>query len=231
MKGKFFGIGVGVGDPDLISYKAVKTLEEIDYIVLPEAVKGEGSVAFEIAKKFLKEEVQKIYLEFPMIKDINKKIEIRKNNAKIISEYLEKGNNVAFLTIGDPMTYSTYSYVLEYLKVYEVETIAGITSFSSIASRLNIPLVLGNEDLKIISVSKDTDFQKEFENNDNIVFMKISRNLDKIKSEIKRLNYEKNIVLVSNCGKENEEIYYDLEKVEEVPYFSTLIFKKKGFYE
>ena len=45
------------------------------------------------------------------------------------------------------------------------------------------------------------------------------------------LNYEKNIVLVSNCGKENEEIYYDLEKVEEVPYFSTLIFKKGGFYE
>ena len=64
MKGKFFGIGVGVGDPDLISYKAVKILEKIDYIVLPEAVKGEGSVAFEIAKKFLNEKVQKMHMSY-----------------------------------------------------------------------------------------------------------------------------------------------------------------------
>ena len=156
MKGKFYGIGVGVGDPELLTIKAVNRLKNLDCIVLPEAKSGEGSTAFEIAKEYLKENTEKLYLEFPMIKDLDKKIETRKNNAQIIARELEKGKNIGFLTIGDPMIYSTYSYVLDYLKKeYEVETIPGITSFGSIGSRLNIPLVVGNEDLKIISVDKN----------------------------------------------------------------------------
>lgn len=232
MKGKFYGIGVGVGDPELLTIKAVNRLKNLDCVVLPEAKLGEGSVAFEIAKEYMKNSVEKLYLEFPMIRDLDKKIEIRKNNARIISEKLEKGENIGFLTIGDPMTYSTYSYVLEYLKKdYETETIPGITSFASIAARLNIPLVIGNEDLKIISVDKNTDFAKEISNNDNLVLMKISRNFEEIKEAVKKTGNEKNVALVSNCGKENEKIYYNLDEVEEVPYFSTIILKKGGLYE
>ena len=116
MKGKFYGIGVGVGDPELLTIKAVNRLKNLDCIVLPEAKSGEGSTAFEIAKEYLKENTEKLYLEFPMIKDLDKKIETRKNNAQIIARELEKGKNIGFLTIGDPMIYSTYSYVLDYLK-------------------------------------------------------------------------------------------------------------------
>ena len=130
------------------------------------------------------------------------------------------------------MIYSTYSYVLDYLKKeYEVETIPGITSFGSIGSRLNIPLVVGNEDLKIISVDKNTDFEKEIENNDNLVLMKVTRNFEEIKNVLIKTKNEKNAVLVSNCGKENEKIYYNLEEVVEVPYFSTIIIKKGGLGE
>ena len=228
-KGKLYGIGVGVGDPENITLKAIKVLRDIDVIVLPEAKTGEGSVAFDIVKEYVKENVDKIFLEFPMLKDVEARKIFRKNNANIINDELSKGKNVAFLTIGDPMTYSTYTYVLEHiLEDVKVETISGINSFNSIAARLNIPLIIGDEDLKVISVNNKTDFYKEIDNNDNIVFMKISRNFQKIKKAILETGNKDNAVIVSDCGKENEIIFTDIEKVDEVPYFSTLILKKNG---
>jgi len=171
-KGKFYGIGVGVGDPENITVKATKKLHEVDVIVLPEAKSGEGSTAFNIVKEYLKPGVEQMFLEFPMIKDVEARKVFRKNNADKISEELEKGKNVAFLTIGDPMTYSTYTYVLEHIADdVEVETIAGITSFNSIAARLNVPLMIGDEDLKVVSVNRKTDIYKEIENNDNFIVL------------------------------------------------------------
>jgi precorrin-2 C(20)-methyltransferase len=231
-KGKFYGIGVGVGDPENITIKAVKRLHEVDVIVLPEAKSGEGSTAFNIVKEYVKTDVKQLFLEFPMIKDVEARKIFRKNNADKISVELENGKNVAFLTIGDPMTYSTYTYVLEHIADdVEVETIAGITSFNSIAARLNIPLMIGDEDLKVVSVNKKTDIYKEIENNDNLVLMKISRNFEKIKKAIIETGNKENAVIVSDCGKENEVVYWDIEKVEEVPYFSTMILKREGVKE
>lgn len=231
-KGKFYGIGVGVGDPENITVKATKKLHEVDVIVLPEAKSGEGSTAFNIVRECLKPGVEQMFLEFPMIKDVEARKVFRKNNADKVSAELEKGKNVAFLTIGDPMTYSTYTYVLEHIADdVEVETIAGITSFNSIAARLNVPLMIGDEDLKVVSVNRKTDIYKEIENNDNLVLMKISRNFEKIKKAIIETGNKENAVIVSDCGKENEVVYWDIESVEEVPYFSTMILKKKGVKE
>ena len=231
-KGKFYGIGVGVGDPENITVKATKKLHEVDVIVLPEAKSGEGSTAFNIVKEYVKSNVEQMFLEFPMIKDVEARKVFRKNNSDKISAELEKGKNVAFLTIGDPMTYSTYTYVLEHIADdVEVETIAGITSFNSIAARLNVPLMIGDEDLKVVSVNRKTDIYKEIENNDNLVLMKISRNFEKIKKAIIETGNKENAVIVSDCGKENEVVYWDIESVEEVPYFSTMILKKKGVKE
>ena len=231
-KGKFYGIGVGVGDPENITVKATKKLHEVDVIVLPEAKSGEGSTAFNIVKEYVKAGVEQMFLEFPMIKDVEARKVFRKNNADKVSAELEKGKNVAFLTIGDPMTYSTYTYVLEHIADdVEVETIAGITSFNSIAARLNVPLMIGDEDLKVVSVNRKTDIYKEIENNDNLVLMKISRNFEKIKKAIIETGNKENAVIVSDCGKENEVVYWDIESVDEVPYFSTMILKKKGVKE
>ena len=165
---KFYGIGVGVGDKENITLKAVKRLGEVDVIILPEAKSGEGSTAFEIIKNYVKKDIEQVFLEFPMIKDVEARKIFRKNNADKINKLLSEGKNVAFLTIGDPMTYSTYTYVLEHISDdVEVETIAGITSFNSIAARLNIPLMVGDEDLKVVSVNRKTDVYKEIENNQN----------------------------------------------------------------
>ena len=92
--GKFYGIGVGVGDPENITVKAAKRLHEVDVIVLPEAKSGEGSTAFNIVKEYVKPEVEQLFLEFPMIKDVEARKVFRKNNAGKINVELE---NVLFV--------------------------------------------------------------------------------------------------------------------------------------
>jgi precorrin-2/cobalt-factor-2 C20-methyltransferase len=229
MKGKFYGVGVGVGDKEELTLKAVRVLKSADVLVLPEAKKNEGSTAFEIVREYLGENTEKLFLEFPMLEDVKEKERSRKENADRIKEELEKGKNVVFLTIGDPMIFSTYTYILEYLgETHKVETVPGITSFGSMASKLNIPLVIGDEDLKIVSLNKDTDIHKEIENSTNIVFMKLSRNFERLKEALRDTGNLENSILISNCGKENEEIITDIDKAEKVHYFSTLILKKGG---
>lgn len=226
--GRLIGIGVGVGDPELLTIKAVKTLEELDVIAIPESKEGEGSTAYEIAKNYIKEGTEVLTLLFPMIKDreaINNK---RRENAKEIENLVKSGKKVGFLTIGDPMTYSTYIYILEFLKgKIEIETIPGITSFATISARLNLPLVLGDEDLKIISLNKKTDIIKEINSSKNLVFMKVTRSLDKLKEALIHCGKKDKFYLISNCGKKDEKIIDNINdlKRENISYFSTLIVK------
>ncbi len=150
MTNKFYGIGVGVGDPEEITIKAINTLKKLDVVILPEAKKDDGSVAYEIAKQYMKEDVEKVFVEFPMLKSLEERENARKENAKIVQKLLDEGKNVGFLTIGDTMTYSTYVYILEHLpEKYLVETVPGVSSFVDMASRFNFPLMIGDETLKV----------------------------------------------------------------------------------
>ena len=90
----FYGIGVGVGDPEMITLKAINALKDLDVVILPEAKKDEGSTAYSIAKEYLREDIEELFLEFPMISDVEKKKKIRRANAEKIEEYLEAGKNI-----------------------------------------------------------------------------------------------------------------------------------------
>lgn len=231
MNNKFYGIGVGVGDPEEITLKAINILKKLDVVVLPEAKKDEGSVAYEIAKQYMKEEIEKVFMEFPMLKSLEERKEARKKNTEVIRMLLEEGKNVGFLTIGDTMTYSTYVYLLEHLpEKYLVETVPGISSFVDMASRFNFPLMIGEESLKVVSLNGKTDIEGEIASADNVVFMKVSRSFERLKQAIFATGNQENIIMVSNCGKENQVIYYDIEELEEedIPYFTTLVLKKGG---
>lgn len=231
MNNKFYGIGVGVGDPEEITLKAINILKKLDVVVLPEAKKDEGSVAYEITKQYMKEEIEKVFMEFPMLKSLEERREARKRNAMLIQELLEQGKNVGFLTIGDTMTYSTYIYLLEHLpEKYLVETVPGISSFVDMASRFNFPLMIGEESLKVVSLNPKTDIEAEIASADNIVFMKVSRSFERLKQAILATGNQENVIMVSNCGKENQVVAYNIEELEEedIPYFTTLILKKGG---
>ena len=228
---KFYGIGVGVGDPEMITIKAVNALKNLDIVIVPDAGRDFESTAYSIAKNYLKKDCMIVNMEFSMNPDIKKRQEERVKNGKIVEEYLNEGNNVGFLTIGDPMTFSTYVYLLENISsVHEVETIAGISSFADMSARFNLPLVMGNETLKVVPLHKNCDVKKEIENADNIVFMKVALKFKELKKAIKETNNMNNILMVSESGKEKQKIYFNLDEVDEenVPYFSTMILKKGG---
>jgi len=228
---KLYGIGVGVGDPELMTIKAVKALEESDVVILPRANTKNYSTAFEIAKQYMRDDIEKVYVDFTTVDDDKVREDDRIEYSEVVNKCVEEGKTMSFITIGDPMTFSTFVYVMELMeKKVEVESIPGITSFASVTSRLNTPLVMGDETLKIVPVSKDTDITKEIETADNIIFMKVTRNLERLKEAFRSTGNMENVVLISNCGKESEKIFYDLENItrDDISYFSTILLKKDG---
>lgn len=228
---KLYGIGVGVGDPELMTLKAVRALRESDVVILPRANTKNYSTAFEIAKEHLRDDIEKIYIDFTTVDDDKTRELDRIEYAKVVNRCIDEGKTLAFITIGDPMTFSTFVYVMNLLeKDIEIETIPGVTSFASITARLNTPLVMGDETLKVVPVSKDTDIVAEINSADNLIFMKVTRNLERLKKAFRETGNMDKAVLVSNCGKENEKIIYELENItkEDISYFSTILLKKGG---
>ena len=112
MNNKFYGIGVGVGDPEQLTVKAINILKKLDVVIVPEAKKDEGSTAYNISKQYLKDDVEVIFMEFAMLKDPLDRVAGRQANTRVVERLLDEGKNVGFLTIGDSMTYSTYVYIL-----------------------------------------------------------------------------------------------------------------------
>lgn len=231
---KLYGIGVGVGDPEMLTMKAVRALGEADVVILPRANTKNYSTAFEIAKEYLRDDIEKLYVDFTTVDCDKEREEDRLVYSKLVNECVEEGKTMAFITIGDPMTFSTFVYVMDLMeKKVEVESIPGITSFASVTSRLNTPLVMGDETLKIVPVSKGTNLVGEINSADNIVFMKVTRNLERLKEAFRETGNMENVVLISNCGKDSEKIYYDLENItrDDISYFTTILLKKGGVRE
>ena len=129
MKSTLYGIGVGPGDKELLTVKAVRAIENSDVVIAPSALEGGESIALETAKEYIKEGTEVVIKHFPMGK--KNRVEKAKEAYEFIEEKLREGKNVSFLTIGDPYVYSTYIHMLKHMEErgFHVETIPGITSF------------------------------------------------------------------------------------------------------
>ena len=143
MRGTFYGIGVGPGDPELLTVKAIKAIEAADVLIAPKTEKKDGSVALEIARPYLKKDIEIVYQVFPMVKNFADDSGAWEANKAEILALLNAGKNVAFLTLGDPMFYSTYIYVFRLLEHEDVDivTIPGVPAFIAIGSRVGRPIV------------------------------------------------------------------------------------------
>jgi precorrin-2/cobalt-factor-2 C20-methyltransferase len=230
MKGKLYGIGIGPGDPELLTLKAVRVLRSADVVVIPEGGKERGSTALEIAGGYLKEGVKTVTQTFPMVRDEEEKKRNRFRNAMEIRDLVLTGNIVVFLTLGDSMLYSTYIYVLDYLKNsgIEIETVPGVTSFSAIAARYNIPLAMQEEELRVIPLNRSTDIESPLGSSENLVFMKVSSDSKRLADELKKVRGSVDCLIASKCGREEESVSRDIGSLyEDVPYMTTVIVKKK----
>lgn len=225
-KGILYGVGIGPGDKELLTLKAVKTIESADVIALPDSLSGKNR-AYEIIKEYIAGK-EIIYCTMPMTKDKEYLEKSHNETAEKIIKYLDMGKNTAFATLGDPSIYSTYMYIHRIIenKGYEVCMVPGVTSFCASAARLNISLSDGSEPLIIIPASyKDN---KELLKMDaNKVLMKSGKNILKVKEEINQCGLTDKTYMVENCGMENEKIYKDFNQVgEESSYFSLIIVKR-----
>ncbi|GAB6180951.1 cobalt-factor II C(20)-methyltransferase [Desulfotomaculum defluvii] len=232
MKGIFYGIGVGPGDPELITLKAVHILHKVDVVIAPRTSTRAKSTALNIARPHLKEHTKILELIFPMVDDEFKLNEAWESNKLTILDLLKTGNNVAFLTLGDPMLYSTYIYILRLLSKHpvEIKTIPGITSFAASASRVGFPLAEGDEILTIVPATcQEEKLNQALALADNVVLMKVSRNTSKLINEMATHHLLDHAVMVSKCGHADETIHFDLKSPELKPtYLSTILAKKKS---
>ena len=232
--GTLYGIGVGPGDPDLITVKAAKILNQVDIVFAAASTKNSHSLAVNIAREHIPESATVIRLKFPMTRDKNQTRKAWKEHARTIIAELERGQNVAFLTLGDSMTYSTYGYILKNVMTMaphlDVQTVPGITSYQAAAARLNTPLVEGEESLMIVSGVKGGNRLRELcAKPENIVFLKAYRNVTDIKAAIDESGKYPSCVGVRSCGQPNEEILRDIDELSRRdPDYWTLIMTKQS---
>ncbi len=224
-KGKLYGVGIGPGDKELITIKAVNVLKSADIIALPDSASNKNR-AYEIIKDYIKHK-SVIYCPMPMVKDKQVLKEYHNKSADEIISYLDKGKTVAFATLGDPSIYSTYMYVHRIIqnRGYNVEMVPGVTSFCASAARLNMSICDGDTPLIIIPATY-RDNKSLLQLKGSKVLMKSGKNMVKVKDEIASLGLTDNTFMVENCGMDEEKLYYDFNKVEDKSsYFSLIIVK------
>ncbi|MCQ2511430.1 MAG: precorrin-2 C(20)-methyltransferase [Lachnospiraceae bacterium] len=227
MKGKLYGLGIGPGDPELLTLKALRIVKETDVIAVPGKV-PEDTVAYKIVSQAYPELKDKTLLpiHFLMTKDPVLLEESHNKGAQQIMEILDKGQDVAFLTLGDSTLYATYMYVHHIIAAagYETEIVSGITSFCAVAARLNISLVEQAEELHVIPASYQIFDALEMPGTK--VLMKTASKMKEVKEALRKRDDE--VVMIENCGMPNEKIYYGVDEIpDDAGYYSLIIVKEK----
>ncbi|WP_446897496.1 cobalt-factor II C(20)-methyltransferase [Clostridium sp. LBM24168] len=220
--GVLYGVGVGPGDEELMTLKAIKTIQKCQVIVAP-CAKIEGkSTALSIAKNFIGEDKKVIIKHFPM-GGSNQEDKIHSAFLEI-EKYLKIGEDVAFLTIGDPFIYSTYIYLLNYVKEkrYEAKTVPGITSFCAAASIAGETIVIGDERVVVTPASQINRIKDE----KFAVIMKISHREKEVLDFLDKNDFR--YVYVKRAYRDGQKIMRSREEIlQNSDYMSLIIAHKK----
>ena len=218
---KLYGISVGPGDPELMTIKGKKILDNCMVVATP-VTKGDKTLALDIAKGIINFEDKEILgLEFLMSRD-KKAIDINHmENADRIIDYLKADKDVAMLNLGDASLYSSFSYIADIIinKGYEVEVIPGVTSFCAAAAKLNSSLTEMNKPLHIFpgAIMEDV-----IDLEGTKVLMKSGKKIKEVKEKLS--GYD--VMAVQNCGLENEKVCNTLDDIDDdATYFTTLLIK------
>ena len=231
--GKLYGIGVGPGDPKLLTLRAKEILDQVDVIFCPKGDEDGSSWARSIIETTTSAAKEFVELPFPMTRDQEVLKTYWEKAAQRIAQEIAQGKQGAFITLGDPFIYSTYIYLLSTLLQsfpdIEVETIPGISAFNAAAARAQVPLVQADETMAILPVRKDLRGLREaLEAFDTVVLMKVGSKLDQVMALLGELDLLKHSVLVSHLGQPGEKMIHDLSslsKVQREGYLSVIIVK------
>jgi precorrin-2/cobalt-factor-2 C20-methyltransferase len=236
MLGTLYGVGVGPGDPDLLTLKAVKILKQVSHVFAASSSNNDYSLAYRIVSEHLPPGVPVDQLAFPMTFNPERLEDAWQANCEQVVEMLEQGKNVAFITIGDPLTFSTFIYIMRKIRKrlsgVNISVVPGITSFQAAAACATVPLAEGEEAMTILSAAKGGNRLKEMvEVAENVVLMKTYKRFPQILTQIREEGLENNCCFVSRCGLDGEIVERDFEKfskIEQPHYLSLMIIKKNG---
>ena len=226
MTGILYGVGVGPGDPELMTLKAVRLIKENDIIALPGA-EAKETVAYRIAVAAVPELESKTLLSvyMPMTHDKAKQEKCHREGAGKVEEYLDQGQNVVFLTLGDPTVYSTFMYIRQIVEEdeYLTELVNGVTSFCAAAARVNQPLGIRKEQIHIYPAHS---LEENLPDEGTCVLMKSGSKMKQVKEIIKKSGRE--AVMVENCGMEDERVYAHVDEMPDTAgYYYMIIAREK----
>lgn len=236
LAGKFYGLGVGPGDPGLITLKAFRILEEVNMLCVPKSSADRDSLALQVVRGLTGKEFEHLELSFPMSRDKSVLEESWAAAGEEVARRVRQGNRVAFVTIGDPMLYSTYGYVLQYIKArhpeLDTETVPGITAMSACSSLLEAPLAEGEETLVVLPAAYGLgELEEVIRRFDNVVLMKVNKKIEEVSELLDSLGMQGKAVYFSRCGYDDQYVTADLDSLggRKLDYMSLMIIKKKGF--
>lgn len=225
-RGILYGVGVGPGDPELLTLKALRILREADVVAVPDKGDGEGT-ALGIVKDHVRGKTL-LRCATPMVRDHRTLSAAYDRIAEDLCAQLEAGRSVAFITLGDPTVYSTYVYVHRRVlaRGFEAVLVPGVPSFCAVAARLNMSLCEHSERLLIVPASHK-DVEDCLGVDANLVFMKAGREIGALRDKLEDHGLLDRAAMVSRCGMEGEEVFPRFADMDETSgYFSVVVVKR-----
>ncbi|WP_027183882.1 precorrin-2 C(20)-methyltransferase [Desulfovibrio inopinatus] len=226
--GKLYGVGVGPGDPELLTLKAVRILGQSDVVFAASSTKNDYSTALDIARPHLKEGTPVQHLPFPMTRDATALRAAWEANATLVADELRTGKTGVFLTLGDPSLYSTFGYLRRTLAQtapdLTTETIPGITSFQAAAAKSGRCLAESGESLVVLSgVCDQTSLEEKLAHHENAVILKAYRNFEAIRHTVELTGTKNRALFATRMGLEGETIYDNIDEAPENPHYFSLV--------
>ena len=233
--GCLFGVGVGPGDPELLTLKALRIIQAAPVVCVPQSETRTDSYALGIVREYLDMDKQEILrLPFP-VDDPESAAGVWRSGADILAQRLYRGQDVAFVTEGDPMLFSTFIYVLEAFKAEHpsipVEIVPGVSSIMAAAASSGVPLANHGQRLAVLpTVYGIDDLSEAIASYDTIVLMKVNRELLQTLDHLETLGLAGKTVYVRRVTTSGEKVIGDVSQLthEDIDYFSLLIVKRDG---
>ena len=231
---KVYAVGVGPGDPELLTRRAERIIRQAPVICAPTGAADAASYALSIVEELLDRSRQEIIVQlFPMMKGEAALEAFWEEAAAQVLERVDAGKDVVFITIGDPCLYSTFLYIHRLIRGRRpdivVEIVPGISSINAAAAAAGMPLGIANERLAILPATyEDAELRRTLEEFDTVVLMKVSRVFDRVFALLAELGLEKSAAFVRRVGSDREEVVFDLASLvgKELDYLSMLIVRK-----
>lgn len=231
---KVYAIGVGPGDPELLTRKAERILRQVDVICAPTGMAEAASYALSIVEPFIDRSRQEVLVQtFPMSKDEAELHPFWEEAAAQVAARVESGRDAAFITIGDPLLYSTFLYLyrilLERYPHIVVEIVPGISSIGAAAAAAGLPLGMAADRIAIIPATYEEEkLLKTLMDFDTIVLMKVHRAFERVFAMLKALGLLEKAVYIRRVGSADEAVVRDITSLagQKLDYLSLLIVRK-----